>query len=124
MTQAEIAGRIHQQTGLSEHKAGEVLDRILDILKSTLQQGEEIVITNFGKFAVRSKRARQGRNLRTGEETIIPARRVVTFHASPLLKADVNVAGQDSTAPWHQIGSAEEAVGEGEANRLPQSSHS
>lgn len=124
MRKAEIAGRIHQQTGLSEHKAGEVLDRILDILKSTLQQGEEIVITNFGKFAVRSKRARKGRNPRTGEETMIPARRVVTFHASPLLKADVNVAGQDSTVPRHQISRAEGAVAEGEANRLPQSSHS
>jgi integration host factor subunit alpha len=107
MRKAEIARGIHQQSGLSEHEAGKVLDWILALLKSTLQQGEPIVIANFGKFAVRSKRARKGRNPRTGEETMIPARRVVTFHASPLLKADVNAAGQERQEPSHQISRAD-----------------
>jgi integration host factor subunit alpha len=124
MTKADIAGSIHQQAGISELRPGEVLEWILALLKSTLQQGEEIVIAGFGKFAVRSKVARTGRNPRTGEATTISARRVVTFHASPVLKAEMNPAAQESTAPWHQIGPADRAVAEGEANGSPQSSHS
>jgi integration host factor subunit alpha len=107
MTKADIARRIHQQVGLSEHEAGELLDWILALFKSTLQNGEEIAITGFGKFTVRSKHARTGRNPRTREETTISARRVVTFHASPLLKAEVNVAGQKFQEASPQISRAD-----------------
>jgi integration host factor subunit alpha len=62
----------------------------LDLLKATLQKGEPIIIPNFGKFTVRSKANRLGRNPSTGEAIMIPARRVVTFNASSLLKADMN----------------------------------
>ncbi|HEX9155864.1 MAG TPA: integration host factor subunit alpha [Nitrospira sp.] len=124
MRKLDIARRIHQQAGITEIQAADLLDWILELLKSTLQQGEEIVIAGFGKFAVRSKAARTGRNPRTGEATTISARRVVTFHASPLLKAEMNPAAQESMAPWHQITRADRAVAEGETNRSPQSSHS
>jgi integration host factor subunit alpha len=90
MRKADIARSIHQQAGIPETQAAELLEWVLELLKSTLQHGEPIVISNFGKFAVRSKRARTGRNPRTGEEILVTARRAVSFHASPLWKAEVN----------------------------------
>ena len=86
----DIATHIHQQTGIPTQEAVQLLDWILELFKTTLQAGEPIVITGFGKFAVRNKRARQGRNPRTGEAMTISARRVATFHASPLLKTQMN----------------------------------
>jgi integration host factor subunit alpha len=92
MTKTEIGKRIHEQAEISEDEAESVLEQILELLKSTLQRGEEIIVTGFGKFRVRGKKARVGRNPRTGEQITIPARRVVTFHASPLLKEYVNTS--------------------------------
>ena len=90
MRKADIARRIHQQAGILEYEAAKVLDWILELLKTTLQAGEPIAIQGFGKFTVRSKRARQGRNPRTGEAIMISARRVVTFQPSLVLKMEVN----------------------------------
>ena len=67
-----------------------VLEWILAFLKATLQQGEPITIVNFGGFSVRKKHARRERNPSTGDAMLIPARRVVTFRASPQLKAEMN----------------------------------
>ena len=94
MTKADIARTIHQQAGLEETEAANLLERILGLLKSTLQQGEPINITGFGKLTVRKKGTRPGRNPRTGESFIIPARTVVTFHPSSLWKAEVNAVGE------------------------------
>ncbi|HEY6262720.1 MAG TPA: integration host factor subunit alpha [Nitrospiraceae bacterium] len=90
MQKAEIAERIHQEAGISEKRAATLLDWILELLKVTLKHGETIAIFNFGKFTVRTKASRPGRNPRTGERITIAARRVVTFHASPRLKAELN----------------------------------
>ena len=90
MQKADIARHIHQQAGTSEEEAATILEWFLGLLKSTLQQGEPIAVYGFGKFAVRSKRPRQGRNPRTGEAVMISARRVVTFHPSALLTTEVN----------------------------------
>jgi integration host factor subunit alpha len=92
MTKADIARQIQNQVGISEYDAETLFERILDLLKAALKNGEEITITGFGKFRVRSKNVRVGRNPRTGEAITIPARRVVTFHASPLLKEYVNTS--------------------------------
>jgi integration host factor subunit alpha len=59
-------------------------------MKSTLERGEKLKISGFGNFTPRNKRARRGRNPKTGQEIEITARRVVTFKASPLLKAKMN----------------------------------
>ena len=90
MIKADIAKRIHQEVGIPEEVAVTLLDGVLDLFKATLQKGEPIAIPNFGKFTVRSKAPRPGRNPRSGEAITIAARRVVTFHASPQLKADMN----------------------------------
>jgi integration host factor subunit alpha len=90
MQKADIARHIHQQAGISETEAATLLECVLELLKATLQKGEPITIQGFGKFAVRSKRPRQGRNPRTGEAVMISARRVVTFHPSLLFKTEMN----------------------------------
>ena len=90
MTKADIAAHIHQQTGLSMSEATTLLEWILEFLKTTLQNGESIMIAGFGKFTVRSKQARPGRNPRTGEAIEISARRVVSFLASREFKAYIN----------------------------------
>ena len=95
MQKADIARHIRQQVGITEHEADKLLDWILGLLKTTLQAGEPITIQGFGKFSVRSKRPRQGRNPRTGEAVMISARRVVTFQPSLILKAEVNSVPAD-----------------------------
>ena len=89
MQKIEIAHRIHQAAGISEEIAATVLNGILELFKATLQKGEPIAIAKFGKFTLRSKAARLGRNPRTGEPMTIAARRIVVFHASPQLKAAI-----------------------------------
>ena len=90
MQNADIARHIHQEAGISETEAATLLDWILELLKTTLQASEPITIQNFGKFTVRSKRARPGRNPRTGETIMIAARRVVTFRPSLQRTTEVN----------------------------------
>lgn len=90
MTRADIAARIHQQTDISTVEAEKLLDHILEFIKSTLQSGESIMIAGFGKFTVRSKRARPGRNPRTGEAIEVSACRVVSFQSSLLFKRAIN----------------------------------
>ena len=90
MRKIEIAHRIHQDAEISEEQAAKLLNWILELIKSTLQKGEPIVITNFGKFTVRSKAPRPGRNPRTREAIMIAPRRVVIFHASDHFKAAVS----------------------------------
>ncbi len=82
--------RIQQHAGISKDEAAEVLEWILSLLKTTLQAGEPIIISGFGRFAVRNKNARPGRNPRTRETMTISARRAVSFQASKLFKAEIN----------------------------------
>jgi integration host factor subunit alpha len=94
MRKADIARSIHQQAGVSEAEAADLLERVLGLLMSTLQRGEPIIITGFGRFTVRMKQPRKGRNPRTGEVLIVPGRKVVTFRPSALWKAELNADGK------------------------------
>jgi integration host factor subunit alpha len=94
MKKADIARSIHQQAGVSEAEAADLLERVLGLLMSTLQRGEPIIITGFGRFTVRMKQPRKGRNPRTGEVIIVPGRKVVTFRPSALWKAELNADGK------------------------------
>jgi integration host factor subunit alpha len=82
--------------GIPEKEAAVLLDGMLEFLKATLQKGEPIAISNFGKFTVRSKAPRKARNPRTGEDVMILAHRVVTFYASPSLKHEVNFVHRET----------------------------
>ena len=71
MTKADIARSIHQQAEVAETEAVDLLEWILELLRSTLQQGEPIIITGFGKFTVRKKAPRRGRNTRASRLPLI-----------------------------------------------------
>ena len=90
MLKKDIAQRIHQAAGVSEAEAATLLNWILELVKSTLQEGDPVSIHHFGVFTVRHKAARKGRNLSTGEAVMISPRRVLTFRARAHLKTEVN----------------------------------
>ncbi|MDO7692418.1 MAG: HU family DNA-binding protein, partial [Burkholderiaceae bacterium] len=71
--------------------AKDMVDALFDIVTERLVSGDDVKITGFGNFQIRSKSSRPGRNPRTGEPVAIEARRVVTFHASPKLKDQVQL---------------------------------
>jgi len=90
MRKLDIATQISRRVRITERKEVTLLDWILDLFKATLQKGDPIAKPHFGKFTVRAKPPRNGRNPRTGEEFMIVARRAVTFRSSPRLKTEVN----------------------------------
>jgi DNA-binding protein HU-beta len=101
MRKAELVRRIAESTELTHVKAEEVVDTILEEIKNALQQGDAVILRRFGSFQVREKRARMGRNLKTGQEAAIPARRVVRFKSGNGLKDAVN--GSTSEPAEHLI---------------------
>jgi integration host factor subunit alpha len=90
ITKADLAQKIADDCGFLKREAEEIVERLLGIIKSSLIAGEDLMISGFGKWSVRSKHARRGRNAQTGEEIILDARRVVTWSYSSLLKEAVN----------------------------------
>src|SRR5271157_4057109 len=92
-----IAQKIADDCGFMKGEASELIEKLLDIMKKKLIAGDDIVISGFGKWRVRSKHARSGRNLHTGQKLVIDARRVVTWSYSPVLKKAVNGIGADLT---------------------------
>jgi integration host factor subunit alpha len=90
LTKADIAKQIADDCGFMKGEATEVFEKMLELIKSSLIAGEDVMISGFGKWAVRSKHARKGRNPKTGEEMILDARRVVTSSYSPVLKKALN----------------------------------
>jgi len=90
MRKAEIVRRIADATNLTQVQAEDVVDAIFDEIKNALQQGDSVILRRFGTFNVRAKRARIGRNPKTGEEATIAARCVVRFKSGNQFKAAVN----------------------------------
>ena len=90
MTKADIAERIHANTGLSKKESLETLESVFSIMKNTLETGEKLKIAGFGNFEIKQKADRRGRNPQTGESITIEARRILTFKPSPLLKKAIN----------------------------------
>ena len=86
VTRADLTDAVHRETGLPRRDAAELVDMAIEAIAERLSAGETVMISGFGSFRVREKRAREGRNPRTGEPAPIPARRVVTFRPSQVLK--------------------------------------
>ena len=89
MTKADLTNEVNKESGLPKKEASDVVELILDTLKKNLAEGETVKIAGFGTFLVRKKEARKGRNLKTGEEIPIEARKVVTFKPSEQFKSMV-----------------------------------
>lgn len=89
LTKAELADLLFEQVGLNKREAKELVDAFFEEIRSALANGDSVKLSGFGNFQLRTKSQRPGRNPKTGEEIPISARRVVTFHASQKLKAQV-----------------------------------
>ncbi len=92
MKKADIIDDIKDRVGFSKADVAKIVESVFDIMKETLQREGKIVISGFGVFATKNKRARRGRNPQTGSDLQISPRRIVTFKPSPVLKASVNGA--------------------------------
>ena len=90
LTKAAIIQRVVQETGLTKAKAAQVVERALEIMKDSLASGNDVLISGFGKFCVREKSQRRGRNPATGDELMLSARKVVTFKCSGKLRERCN----------------------------------
>lgn len=91
LTKAEMAERLFAEVGLNKREAKEFVDAFFETIRKALEDGEQIKLSGFGNFELRSKNQRPGRNPKTGEEIPISARRVVTFRAGQRLKQRVEV---------------------------------
>ena len=90
LTKADIISAIQTEHGYSLNKSIDIVETLLEIIKSTLASGEDFLISGFGKFNVVDKKERRGRNPATDEDMILPARRVITFKCSGRLRNSVN----------------------------------
>ena len=90
LTKAMIIDVIHNQLGYPKNKSAELLEILLEIVKGTLEKGEDVLISGFGKFCVKDKQERRGRNPATGDDMLLDQRRVVTFRCSHLLRSKIN----------------------------------
>ena len=89
VTKADFAERLFDELGLNKREAKEIVELFFEEIKAALEVGEQVKISGFGKFELRDKNSRPGRNPKTGEEIPITARRVVTFRSGQKLKARV-----------------------------------
>lgn len=89
LTKAELADLLFEQLGLNKREAKEFIDAFFDLITADVAKGEDVKISGFGNFQVKTKQERPGRNPRTGELVMVKARRSVTFHASAKLKESI-----------------------------------
>jgi integration host factor subunit alpha len=90
IVKATIVDAIQDQLGFPRNKSVDLVETLLELMKKSLESGEDVMISNFGRFSVKEKRERKGRNPATGGDMMLDARRVVTFHCSGKLKEKVN----------------------------------
>ena len=90
LTKAQIVGSIQEQIGFTKKKAIETVETLLEIMKKTLESGDDVLISGFGKFCVKDKKERWGRNPATGGDLMLKPRRVVTFKCSGKLREKIN----------------------------------
>ncbi len=90
LTKAQIVEEIRTSTNSSEKKSSETVETLLEIIKKTLASGEDVLVSGFGKFCVKEKSERRGRNPATGDSMMLAPRKVVTFKCSGKLRDRVN----------------------------------
>lgn len=90
MTKAGIVDSVYSRVGVTKKEASSYVDAVFETMKETLEGGEDIKVSGFGKFEVRHKGERVGRNPRTGVEIMIPERKVLRFKVSQVLKDELN----------------------------------
>ena len=95
MTKETMAAAIHTEVGYARSRSVELIESVLEIMKRTLERGEDVLISGFGKLSVNQKHERRGRNPQNCDPVMLPARSVVGFKASRILKESVNGSERD-----------------------------
>lgn len=90
LTKADIVESVHNKFGIPKKECLEIINTLLEIIKSTLASGEDVLVSRFGKFRVKNKRERIGRNPATGDDLMLAPRRVILFRCSGRLRDRVN----------------------------------
>ena len=90
LTKDDLVKALAKENGYPLNQSVEQVEALLEIIKETLESGDDVLVSGFGKFRVREKKARKGRNPATGENMILDPRRVVTFHCSGKLRRKIN----------------------------------
>jgi integration host factor subunit alpha len=100
LTKANIVTRIESHLNISNKKSKETVEALLEIMKGSLASGEDLLISGFGRFCVKQKKERQGRNPATSENLMLRSRRVVTFKCSAKLKEKINRIEKSPVCAW------------------------
>jgi integration host factor subunit alpha len=90
LTKLDIVDTIYNQLDVPKTRSTQVVESLIEIIKKTLENGEDVLISGFGKFCVKGKRERRGRNPQTGNDLMLGERMVVTFKCSGRLKNKIN----------------------------------
>jgi integration host factor subunit alpha len=90
LTKARIVEAVVETNGYTQQKAHETIEILLELIKRSLESGDDVLISGFGKFCVKQKGERRGRNPATGKKMILAPRRVVTFKCSGKLRDKIN----------------------------------
>ena len=90
LTKAKIVDEVAERNGFTRKKAIETVEILLELIKQSLASGNDVLISGFGKFCVKKKKKRRGRNPATGNDMMLPPRKVVTFQCSGKLREKIN----------------------------------
>jgi integration host factor subunit alpha len=90
LTKAQIIDTTQNHLSLSRKRSSELIETLLEIMKTTLENGEDILVSGFGKFCVKEKKERKGRNPATGDDMMLAPRKVVTFKCSGKLRNKID----------------------------------
>ena len=93
LTKEYLVNTVRNHLNLTKAESDQLVESLLEIIKSTLENGEDVMISGFGKFCVKEKKDRRGRNPQTGEALTLDARRVVLFRCSSVLRDKINEMG-------------------------------
>jgi integration host factor subunit alpha len=89
LTKNDIVTRVHE-LGFTKKKSVEIIEALLELIKRTLEKNEDVLLSGFGKFCVKQKKQRRGRNPATGDDLMLKERKVVTFKCSGKLRDKIN----------------------------------
>jgi len=90
LTKAQIVESIQNHLGLPKNRSAQIVESLLEIIKKTLENGEDVLVSGFGKFCVKEKKERRGRNPANGSDLMLAPRKVVTFKCSGVLRDKIN----------------------------------
>jgi len=90
LTKQDLVEQVYNEIGFPKNQSTEIVESLFEVIKKTLESGEDVMVSGFGKFCVKEKKERKGRNPATGENLMLKPRKVVTFKCSGKLREKIN----------------------------------